>query len=1413
MKLKDVYGDQYIEIKEAMTDALLNKTVGLISGSGKFGEVIYGQKPCKQFTSGFLLPRFGSSRNLTLSESAGNELDHQQGELSVAGKYSEGDDEVSDIHISSHGMDFQVRIGMGETKFEVKFNIYVRVLPSWDEINDKNLLLKPTFKLKNEVEKTIKLATKSDFDKRVKNNELTYNEKKQIWNECFVNQAKKHGIVARGNEQEDNNGEGEQADEIVFLQGADIPDELAKKEEIPQKWIKIDIAKIMLSLNSLDDKSVIKQFERDASQIIKREVTHTVNKWLDKEGNAIAFRNEKILPSNVKNKQAWEETVKQLQSREVAVDNLLPDFSKIAIKVQSNRDFTAQDILNVRVLIENSLSEDYKDKTKEFAIHQVKLDVWLDKQFHVGLGLDRIKPSYRFRDFMVRPAIGVNCGVKAIDTEANRKSEIQLTTTWTPRYYQARISSRDIAPKAVRFENLCDEKFDIDNLKQIVSAYDEWIEKQTKNVDPTLNAKNQEQAESEKSAFNLDISQYKQESGLILKGIRLLKESQIAYEKNHKSVEAIPFKAWIYLNKSFQDAGKIKNYHSWRLFQIAFILAHISTLASRIPAYTSYYDEKLDESVSLLYFATGGGKSEAFYGLLIYGLFLDRLRGKKRGITAMIRYPLRLLTLQQAQRLFSLLKFANELKINLNLPGDSFEIGFWVGSGNTPNRNAQWDKSKGGYKKIFPEVPDIDDPSHQDDSKLPIEYHKYNEAYNKVGNCPYCNQETSLRRIPEQRDRMSIVCLNKNCDWNKKLHKNITPLPFLITDEDIYYRAPSILLGTIDKIALIGQYPTTIGKICGMFGLGRFVHKNGMLLNNRRTDIIEKEESDPELFSLSPMYKNGSEPIFDPIPSLIIQDEAHLLEESLGTFAGLFETLLESLFLSFANKQPGRCVLDKSGNPRMPKVISATATVSTPERQIEALYQRDFIQFPYPGTSLYESFYAEPKSPSPSCDKQRLSELRGTDIIEQGSPLMRLYISLMTNGAKHTQTTISVIAAYHAVILDMWNKLILSENDEEKEKVIEELIGNLSNDYLTNSHKKCLNEIKKSGDYELLASILDLYRISLTYVTNKKGGDQIISALPYEYLLRLRMCHLDSGDFVNELISGGVDIKGIQDVMKRAEGGSVIGKAFPDLSNELRNITATSAISHGVDVDKFNAMFFLGTPGDIAEYIQASSRVGRTHIGFSMLIPIPQSRRDRYIIETHDTFHRFLERMIAPAAIERWALNAITRAFPSIFCAWLWGHIEPEEAMNDPHKSIETMFDFNNLVKKRRKQTLIDSLTEFTMKSVGVYGRGHEGRGQPNNLSHYESTVKGFSKSLIDDLCSFPSSGDKIIDSLPDSILSKSPMTSLRDVDEAGEIRITDQFGVSKKMKVQQDYKRKSIIEAVRVVRGQSGLVADSDSE
>src|SRR5581483_4814199 len=203
---------------------------------------------------------------------------------------------------------------------------------------------------------------------------------------------------------------------------------------------------------------------------------------------------------------------------------------------------------------------------------------------------------------------------------------------------------------------------------------------------------------------------------------------------------------------------------------------------------------------------------------------------------------------------------------------------------------------------------------------------------------------------------------NKDCEWNKET--NWSALPFLIIDRDIYRHAPAVLLGVIDKLALIGQHPATINRVMAMFGFARWQESGtGRLVMPSWTKLKEGPVANG-CEPVAPAYSNGRAIFCDPFPSLIIQDEAHLLEESLGTFAGLFETTLEQLFVRGASLLGSRVARGPLGEPRLPKVIAATATVSVPQHQFGALYQRKHMHFQYPGTSIYRSFYAAPAVPS-----------------------------------------------------------------------------------------------------------------------------------------------------------------------------------------------------------------------------------------------------------------------------------------------------------------------------------------------------------------------------------------------------------------------------------------------------------------
>src|SRR5262249_8136154 len=149
---------------------------------------------------------------------------------------------------------------------------------------------------------------------------------------------------------------------------------------------------------------------------------------------------------------------------------------------------------------------------------------------------------------------------------------------------------------------------------------------------------------------------------------------------------------------------------------------------------------------------------------------------------------------------------------------------------------------------------------------------------------------------------------------------------------------------------------------------------------------------------------------FDPYPLLEIQDEAHLLDESLGTFSGLFETTFQHALRTLAPLY-GSGITSANGKVRTPRIVAASATVTDPTRQIDQIYQRSAVLFPQPGPDLYESFYARLHSPDET-DRARAESANA----EHRTPTRRRYVSLLTNGRTHTAATVAVLSAFHLTI-------------------------------------------------------------------------------------------------------------------------------------------------------------------------------------------------------------------------------------------------------------------------------------------------------------------------------------------------------------------------------------------------------------
>lgn len=346
----------------------------------------------------------------------------------------------------------------------------------------------------------------------------------------------------------------------------------------------------------------------------------------------------------------------------------------------------------------------------------------------------------------------------------------------------------------------------------------------------------------------------------------------------------------------------------WRAFQLAFILLNLDGI------FKANEDENWDKRnnwVDLVWFPTGGGKTEAYLGLIALTIINRRkeFNEKGGGTAAIMRYTLRLLTMQQFQRA-SLVIMALELIRrwgDYKLGDEPINIGLWVGKNSIPNSNI--------------------------DLIYEFEYKLNLKKENRIpfSNCPWCNsdikgetkEDTETSSSVYNQNKVHLKCTNQKCSFSfglgriSRKRQDQGPIPVCLSDETIYQHPPSLLFGTVDKFAQLAH------KVDGT--------KDGRKKDSRRIFGTGNWENGKP--------KDGYLP-----PDLIIQDELHLLLGPLGSAVALFESAVDQL-----------CTR-KDGT--RPKIISSTATTRNTQLQIAALFDRKVNLFPKPGVECDDSFFA-----------------------------------------------------------------------------------------------------------------------------------------------------------------------------------------------------------------------------------------------------------------------------------------------------------------------------------------------------------------------------------------------------------------------------------------------------------------------
>lgn len=1358
-------------LKEAVAIGLLQMLQNRVSGTDPHGEVIYGARPSEHLSSGFLL----SPKNQGSDKAQRATVARED---SVRGYSADGDDAITrSILITSQGIDLQIHAETkGELIIQPHFFVYLRMIPTWEEVCDRELL--PTFRLEPEVDRRIRQTIRQRMDDEASTDEPWEERRARIRRDVLAAEGLPENLQqsfgqTTEDDQEDNTDvdadeikdsldaastaseDGAQADAISEEQKKDLQlaslDGKVQEEDVPMKWVRVQVSVDPLTLTYPLTSDWQNRLTAHAG-LMQQQINAQVNAWLDK-GDRRRWVFRERLKMRYSDSLDWSRLLARLESS--SLPPFIPEFV-FRWNIHFSADWQDDSLVNVRIALENrSPQPPNRNHPQEPGLFGFSLDVALPKVMHHALPMERIKPSYRVGRFLEYPGLGVNAGVERKPAEPDR---IKLKTTWSPRFYVPRLEPVEHPGIDRTMRRLAQPSGHL-GLEGLRQAYADWLARVDEIVAPNLEGLDSDTLAQEKAVLTRDKEKgWGGEIKAVLAGLDILEESYQAWQaaggqrSAQSDPKAAPYEAWLAMNEAMANLMKARfrnDASTWRLFQLAFILANLPALVTRMPEFAHHFDPQRDEAVTLLYFATGGGKSEAFLGLLSFNLLLDRLRGKRFGVTAMLRYPLRLLTIQQANRTAAVLAEAEHVRQQYSYGGEPFSIGFWVGSEGAPNRRNQVvgipKLSQAGVAPIA-------------DREKRILYEEQERRWRKLAACPFCGAETVLRR--NQDNILGHVCINARCDSHGGEPYKV--LPFYICDEDIYDKAPSVLLGTVDKLALIGHSESTIKRVFSMFGLAGWRDDKGHLVAPSRKAI---DQASDQWTTLKPAFKSGEPLFYDPFPSLLVQDEAHLLNESLGTFASLFETLFESALNHLAAIMPEDAAhFPDRSERRKAKVIAASATVSEPERHMQHLYQRSIpmLQFPFPGPDIYHSFYAQPQY-----RKETTGDLP-PDQEEQRFHWSRIYAALLTNGRPHTSTTVSILGAFHVLITDLYERL-LNGSTEDHAAIQDRFVKVIPTELPTAN--RFVAALLAASPEEII-TLVDLHRIALTYVTNKKGGDQILSSEREETLKLHEAVGLNYGSGTPDLITGDVDQGEIKAVIDRARDRVDPGQTMPPLRGLIRSVIATSAVSHGVDVDEFNAMFFAGMPSNIAEYIQASSRVGRAHTGFVLLIPTPQQRRDRYIVEVFDGFHRFLERMVQPAPIDRFAERAMLRTLPSIWMNYLAG-ILPLVRFTETDKKPEWQDNhlIGHFIDQFSEGAAVNSmanrkqLVNYALESLGL----NDEFTPASSRAFYRDMVAEAIDALLKDLSRPEHRTLTLLDYVNQQrAIESKPMTSLRDVDRPG---------------------------------------------
>ncbi|RFU39429.1 helicase [Actinomadura logoneensis] len=822
-----------------------------------------------------------------------------------------------------------------------------------------------------------------------------------------------------------------------------------------------------------------------------------------------------------------------------------------------------------------------------------------------------------------RYAAGRNVAVHA-DIEPGERRAHRLVTTWLPVYdVPATVAPTGPGTPLEHVELSMDALAEATpeqlkaGLRPLVDGYEKWLDQCEAEI-PGLPATLRETAERA-------VADARRAASRIAAGVALLTDPStprhaealqafhfanetMALQRRNTQIGALREEGLGYAEAEQKVAERGAKAASWRPFQLAFVLLNLPSLTD-----PGHPERAADHTalVDLLFFPTGGGKTEAYLGLIAYTLGIRRLQGLLgsgedardglAGVAVLMRYTLRLLTAQQFQRAAALICAAEVLRQrDPQMWGtERFRIGLWVGAGVSPN----W------FEDAKEQVVEARDAG------------KGNRAnVLQTLACPWCGEGLRAERdlwIDEDRRRVLLYCHRGEgedaCPFSKR-KANGEGLPILTVDEEIYRYAPSLVIATVDKLA---QLPWK-GYAGILFGRMRsHCDRHGF----RHDDL------DDRIGCAGKHNKKGALPAItaQPVvrlrpPDLIIQDELHLISGALGTTVGLFEAAVAELTSwPFGEHRTG------------PKIVASTATTKRSRQQVLGVFGRDLAVFPPQVIDASDTFFSEQKPVTPETPGRR-------------------YLGVCAHGVRLKSAEIRL-----AEILLLAGQTLFDKYGAPADPYMT-LVGYFNATRELAGMRRYLDDdvttrVRRHGRAKGLSDRV----IGNSLLVIQELTSRISSGDISDVLKRLEHGFDPEIDTHARRSEAAAEMRRIMKARKesrsaeKAPAPHPLAERFYDRQRAgltpVDVVLATSMLQVGVDVPRFGLMVMTGQPKNTAEYIQASSRVGREATKPGLVVTLYNWSRPRDLAhyEDFEHYHATFYRQVEALSVTPYTRRALDR--------------------------------------------------------------------------------------------------------------------------------------------------------------------------